>query len=1020
MKIQFDAELDFQLEAISSIVGIFEGQETCQTNLTVMGTHVRPVKRPLDGLPQSELYQDDLGLGNHLRLPDVELLSNINRVQIRNGLATTQTLGDLDFTVEMETGTGKTYVYLRTIFELHKRYGFTKYIVVVPTVAIREGVFKSLQMTEGHLRGLYDNVRYEFFLYDSQKLGQVRNFASSDCIQIMVINIDAFRKSFSDPEKEDKANIIHRPHDRMTGARPIEFIQATNPIVIIDEPQSVASTDKSREAIASLNPLCTLRYSATHKERLIQMYRLDAVDAYERKLVKQIEVAGIEVEGGHNRAYVKLLKVDNRKSPITAQIEMDILGQPGTVRRKKKTIRVGHDLFDLSGGRGLYDGYIVEDIFCEAGKEYVSFTSKSEVVNLGQAIGEVNNDELKRLQIRKTIEEHFEKELRLRPLGIKVLSLFFIDRVANYRCYDDQGEAQPGKYALMFEAEYAKLAKRLKYEVLFVDVDCETDAERAHDGYFAVDKKKDTSGGVRLKESRGEGTSAADEGAYQLIMRDKEKLLSFDSNLRFIFSHSALREGWDNPNVFQICTLNETTSTTKKRQEIGRGLRIAVNQEGERVHGFDVNTLTVVANESYEHFARELQREIEQDTGIRFGIVEKHIFASIPIPSEDHTICHFGVAASEALWNHLLEEGYIDAKGRVLDTLRRDIKAGQLSLPDSVVEHTAAVCAALLKVAGDLNIKNADERTTVGVNKRVLLGNDFKSLWDSIKHKTTFRVDFDCESLIQTCADEIAKSLVVAKAHFVVRKSRAQIDRGGVRMADASEQIFSYDSANFAPPDIVSFLQNETNLTRRSVVEILVRSNKLEHFKRNPQKFIEQATAIIQHQMRLFIVDGITYQRIGDDEYYAQELFESEALHGYLSRNMVPSEKSVFEHVVHDSVIEEQFARSFEQSEDIKVYAKLPSWFKIATPLGSYNPDWAILLERSGKRELFFVIESKGTLLADMLRPAERGKIECGKAHFKALNTDVHFGLSNSFDAFQASVDDAEMESEATSATRDK
>ncbi|MFV2090447.1 MAG: DEAD/DEAH box helicase family protein, partial [Pseudomonadales bacterium] len=713
---------------------------------------------------------------------------NVNLIQLRNGLASSKTLDGMDFTIEMETGTGKTYVYLRTVFELHRKYGFTKYIIVVPSIAIKEGVLKTLQITEEHLKGIYDNVRYDYFLYDSQKLGQVRNFATSDCIQIMVINIDAFRKSFTDPEKEGKANIIHRPHDRMTGARPIEFIQATHPIVIIDEPQSVASTEKSREAIASLNPLCTLRYSATHRDRHNQVFRLDAVDAYERRLVKQIEVAGINIEGSHNRAYVKLLTVDNKKSPISARIELDVVARSGNVQHKKKKVRAGDDLLELSGGRGVYDGYIIEDIYCEEGREYISFTSKSDIVKLGEAIGEVNQDDYKRLQIRKTIEEHLDKELRLSPRNIKVLSLFFIDRVANYRGYDDDGNPRCGKYAVMFEEEYAKLIKKPKYTDLFKNVDIETAADGVHDGYFAVDKRKDTSGSGRLKDSRGEGTSAADESAYQLIMRDKEKLLSFDSKLKFIFSHSALKEGWDNPNVFQICTLNETASIMKKRQEIGRGMRIAVNQDGERVHGFDVNTLTVMANESYEDFAKTLQKEIEDDTGIQFGIVEAHLFANIPIETDDHTTRHLGVEASEALWKYLKDAGYIDTQGRVQDKLRSDLKTGQLKLPESVAEHATAITSALTKVAGSLNVKNADDRQPVRLNKGVYLGREFKDLWERIKYRTTFRVEFDARKLVQTCADEIAKSLVVGRARFVYRKSQAEINRGGVKMGDAKEQ----------------------------------------------------------------------------------------------------------------------------------------------------------------------------------------------------------------------------------------
>ena len=846
----------------------------------------------------------------------------------------------------------------------------------------------------------------DYFVYDSQKLGQVRNFATSDYIQIMVINIDAFRKSFTDPEKEDKANIIHRPHDRMTGNRPIEFVQATNPIVIIDEPQSVDTTSKSKEAIASLNPLCTLRYSATHVDKYHMMYKLDSVDAYQRKLVKQIEVSGIEVKDSHNKAFIRLLKVDNRKSPITAQIEIDAMQRSGDVKRVKKTIRSGDDLLEISGGRSVYDGYIIEDIYCEKGNEYISFTSKPEIIKLDQAIGEVNEDEYKRLQIRKTIEKHLEKEMELRPKGLKVLSLFFIDRVANYRWYDDEGNPQPGKYAKIFEEEYKREVRKPKYHILFEGADLETAAEGVHDGYFAVDKKKTTSGqSIEVfKDSRGEGKTVADESAYQLIMRDKEKLLSFDTKLKFIFSHSALKEGWDNPNVFQICTLNETTSVMKKRQEIGRGLRIAVNQDGERVHGFDVNRLTVMANESYEDFAKQLQKEIEEETGIKFGVVEQHLFANISVPTEDHQPKYLGIDASQLIWNHLKSKGYIDAKGKVQDSLRADLKEGNVDLPDEMADYSDQILAVLRKVAGKLNIKNADERKKVELNKAVFLSEEFKQLWERIKYRTTFRVDFDSKKLIEKCADDIRKTLIVGRARFITRTATLDVDRGGVSADEVHESTSIYDARDYDLPDLVSYLQNETNLTRRSIVDIIMGSGRLQDFKNNPQKFIEQVAAIIKHQMRIFIVDGIKYQKIGDQHYYAQELYEENELYGYLSKNMLESKKSVFDHVVYDSDVEADFAKSFELSDDIKVYAKLPGWFKIDTPLGSYNPDWAVLVELDGQPRLYFVVESKGSLFSEALRVSENAKIKCGREHFKALESDVGFMVANNYTTFSEKV----------------
>ncbi|MDM8536374.1 DEAD/DEAH box helicase family protein [Desulfobacterales bacterium HSG17] len=994
MKIKFNPDLNYQKQAIDSITALFEGQEICKTSFTV----IFDKQQALPG------QQNDLGIGNRLQLLEDEILENVQKIQLKNGLAQTGKLDEnnLNFTVEMETGTGKTYVYLRSIFEMNRQYGFTKFIIVVPSLAVKEGVYKALQITEEHFKTLYDNIPFDYFVYDSQKLGQVRSFATSDTIQIMVINIDAFRKSFTDPSKETKANIIHRANDRMSGTRPIEFIQDTNPVVIIDEPQSVDTTPKSQKAIKSLNPLCCLRYSATHKDKYNLMYKLDSIDAYDQKLVKQIEVASINVKDGHNKAYIKLLSTDNKKSPISARIEFDAL-KTGKVKRVKKKVKSGDDLLTLSGGRDVYDGYVINDIYCEKGSEYIDFTSKPDIIHLNHTIGDVNEDEYKRLQIRKTIEEHLEKELKLGPKGIKVLSLFFIDKVANYRIYDKDGNPQKGKYALMFEEEYKEIIKKPKYNTLFKEVDTDTIAEQVHNGYFAIDKKKDATGKGRFKEST-KGNALADENAYNLIMKDKEKLLGFDSKLKFIFSHSALKEGWDNPNVFQICTLNETASVIKKRQEIGRGLRIAVNQDGERVQGFDVNTLTVMANESYEDFAKQLQKEIEQEEGIKFGIIEKHSFANIPMQTETGDDAYLGTETSEKLWEHLLEKEYIDNKGKIQDSLRKDLKEDKVDLPQDLEPHAGPITSVLKKIAGKLNIKNADERKRIRLNKAVYIGEDFKNLWNRIKYKTTFRVNFDPESLIEKCAQEIKENLIAGKTRFQYSKGLTKIERSGVNTEELKTSQHVYDANDFNLPDIIGHLQNETNLKRETLAQILIRSKKLKHFCNNPQKFMDQASAIIKSLMRQFIVDGIKYEKIGNDHFYAQELFEEEELMGYLNKNMMEAQKSVFDHVVYDSEIESEFAKAFELSQEVKVYAKLPGWFKIETPLGSYNPDWAVLIDREDREKLYFVIESKGSVLTEMLRPAEKAKIDCGKKHFKALDSEVEFTVASSFGNFEGSL----------------
>lgn len=1052
MKIKFNPNLDHQRDAIEAVVRVFEGQETFQSNFSVSSA------------VQADMFEknDGIGVANALTLLPEELYENTRKVQLENGLPQTQTskqvLPNLDFTIEMETGTGKTYVYLRSAFELNQRYGLTKFIIVVPSVAIKEGVYKSLQMTEEHFRKEYKNVQYDYFVYDSSKREQVRNFATNDYIQIMVINIDAFSKSFTDPEKETKANLIHRTDDRLNGMKPIEFIQATRPVVLIDEPQSVASTANRKKAIASLNPLCTFRYSATLTENLNMLYKLDSIDAYERKLVKQIEVASLEVQDNHNQAYIKLIGVDNRKSPITAKVEVDAQTKAGKLQpRKTITIKSGTDLFEATNGRSVYEGYVVNDIYCEEGNEYIDFTSRDDIIELGQSIGEVDLDTYKRLQVAKTVEEHLEKELKffrkittgVDPMdhskvmsqeGIKVLSLFFIDKVANYRGYTKEGVPTQGKFALWFEEEFAAQLRKPKYRVLYPSVwdeDSNTGkfvpndqamkelASSVHNGYFAQDKKKDASGNPLFAESKlsakGEGgKTAADESAYNLIMKDKEKLLSIDEKLRFIFSHSALKEGWDNPNVFQICTLNETASVMKKRQEIGRGLRLAVDQSGERVpYGFEVNTLTVMANESYEQFVSELQKEIEKEEGIKFGAVEKHQFANIVINSDNYATMgekeFLGAQKSEEIFTHLLDKGYIDKNGKILDALKTDLADNSVSLPESVQAHSEAILATLAKVSKGLSIKKHEEKKTASLRedngKQIVLGEDFKALWDRIKYKTTYRVDFSVGELVEKCIKEIQASVAVASAKFEYKKAKVAITEAALETHDEESKTHTYKNRNYQLPDVVTYLESHTNLTRKTVVRILLGlDDKLEAFKNNPQRFIELTGEVIRKQMRLAIVDGISYQRIGDDEYYAQELFQEEELTGYL-KNMVEANKSVYDYIICDSDTEFEFAEKLETSSDVKLYAKLPAWFKIDTPLGSYNPDWAVLIDKEDGMgdQLYFVVETKSSIFSDDLRAAEKAKIDCGIAHFDALSKDkagndldnpAKFVKADSFDTF--------------------
>ena len=991
MKLKFNPDLEFQRQAVAAAVDLFIGQTPKQSNFTV--SHM---------IGQIGLMDTQNGIGNKLELDEEDILANLQAVQLRNGLKKTDIFKTsvYNFDIEMETGTGKTYVYLRTIFELNQHYGFTKFIIVVPSIAIKEGVYKSLQITAEHFNALYDNTIYEYFIYDSAKLDQVRNFAVSDNIQIMVINIDAFRRSFTDPSKETKANIIHRSNDRLSGMKPIELIQETRPFVIIDEPQSVDSTTKSKEAIASLNPLCTLRYSATHVDKHNLIYKLDPVDAYEMELVKQIEVAGLESANYHNKAYLRLVSVNNKKSPITARVEIDLQKQ-GKIDRQTITVRQGDDLYDKSGGREVYEGFIINDIYCETGSEYIDFTSQSDILNLGKTIGDIDDLAIKREQIKKTIEEHLDKELILNPKGVKVLSLFFIDRVANYRKYDDNSNAQKGIYAEMFEQAYQALIKKPKYNPLFERIDVETPVEQVHNGYFSIDKvvKKDKGDEYIFTETKT-GNSKSDEDAFSLIMRDKERLLSFESKLRFIFSHSALREGWDNPNVFQICTLNETRSTVRKRQEIGRGLRLCVNQDGERLHGFDVNTLTVMANESYEDFARQLQNEIEEETGVRFGVIESHTFANLPVTQADGATGYLGQEASRQIYTFYKAQGYIDERDKVTDRLKEDLKHNRCQVPEQYEPIAEQIIALTKKVSGNLNIKNNDNKRQISVNKQVYLSDEFKALWERIKYKTTYAVEFDSEELIDKCCKAIQLELSVESSKLIYTKGTVDIAAGGVGIAETKRIAVVASSRNEDLPDIISFLQNKTHLTRRTIVEILTRSKTLNLFKKNPQVYMDEVGKIIERKLRIMIVDGIKYTRVGDDKFYTQELFEQEELHGYLYSNMLESNKSVYQYVVYDSDNEATFARRFEDNENVKLYAKLPGWFKITTPIGSYNPDWAVLVENDGEQKLYFVLETKANILAEALRPTEHAKIQCGYEHFKALGEDVVFKPVDSFEKF--------------------
>lgn len=863
MKLKFDPNQQYQIDAVNAVVSIFEGQPQD------------------DSAFEFSLQEENLnliaGVANKSALSDEQLLENIQSIQEQNEITKSTELDGHNFSVEMETGTGKTYVYLRTIHELHKTYGFKKFVIVVPSVAIREGVLKNLQITNEHFQTLYEKTPVNFNVYDSGRISQLRGFATGNNIEILVINIDSFAKD---------ENIINKPNDKLTGQKPIEFIQAVNPIVIVDEPQNM-ETEKRKEALQKLNPLCTLRYSATHKNIYNLVYSLNPVKAYDLGLVKQIEVDSIVTEDSNNEAFVVLDAVKATKTRLTAKLTIDCNNGDG-VKQKKITVKVGDDLYSLSNEREIYNnGYIVDGIDSQQNK--LSF-SNGVMLYVGESRGGLT-DEVMKYQIRKTTEEHFIKEQKLKPKGIKVLSLFFIDKVANYRQYDETGNPTKGKFARWFEEIYAELGEQPDFKELAVNM------ESSHNGYFSQDKKG------KIKDTNG--VNQADDDTYKLIMRDKERLLSLDNPLRFIFSHSALREGWDNPNVFQICTLNESKSEIKKRQEIGRGLRLAVNKDGERTYDKNINRLTVIANEAYDDFAKSLQKEIEDECGVSF-------------------------------------------KDR---------------------------------------IKNKRDRAAINYRKGFELDENFKEIWNRIKRQTTYRVAYDTKELIEKASNAV-KALPPVKTP-VIRSTKKSVtmDNKGVSADVLTENTTTVNAARFNIPDVLRYIQNRTELTRSTLYEIIEKSERLNDIIVNPQLFLDLSIKAIKTVLYELMINGIRYDKLGETE-YEMRLFEESELEIYLDsvfHKVANSDKTIYDNYIPlDSEVESQFAKDCESSEQVAFYFKLPTWFKIPTPIGNYNPDWALIFK--DEKKIYFVAETKSTKNLSKLRNDERFKIKCGEKHFAVID----------------------------------
>lgn len=976
MKLKFDANLPYQHEAIKAAVAVFEGQPAAQTDYaTAFQTF------------DTELFRD-VGLSNPAVIERERILQNTQRVQEAHDIPKSRNLmGEYDagegdsylfpnFSIEMETGTGKTYVYLRTIFDLNAKYGFKKFIIVVPSVAIREGVLKSMEITKDHFGAIFNNVPFDYFVYDSKKLGKVRQFATSNQIQVMVINVQAFLR-----DEGDASNIIHQERDAMSGRRPIEFIQAAKPIVIIDEPQSVDNTPKSRKAIQQLKPLACFRYSATHIHPYNLLYKLDPIKAYDLRLVKRIEVSSVRADDDFNGVFVRLDKVDYDQDARTPHAKVSVnVDTPQGPKVKTFKVNQGDDLYERANqpprntARPEYQhGFIIANISAEPGLEHIEFNN-GRMIRLGQEEGGMS-EEVMKAQIRETIERHLQKEIKMKDKGVKVLSLIFIDRVSNYRTYADDGTPQKGKIAQWFEDAYAELTAKTLYKGVIPHP-----VEALHDGYFSQDRK-----GV-VKDTRGD--TKDDEDTYNLIMRDKERLLSTEEPLRFIFSHSALKEGWDNPNVFQLCSLREMGTERERRQTIGRGLRLPVNRDGERVYDDAINRLTVVAGESFEEYARGLQADIERDCQIKFGRIEKTAFSRLVRPvKEGEEEKPIGQDVSVQIWEDLKARGYLDDLGDIQDKFDPAREGFMLEIAPEHEPMKGAILDEMRKYIFKNRIVNVRERRSLRFKKEVALTDDFKALWERINKKTSYSVEFDTEELVKRASLAIKDMEAIRPVTISTTREELEVTQAGIQ----GGRVLSAKSVEAprarALPDILAFLQRETELTRHTLVRILKASNRLEDFPINAQAFMTEVAQHINRTLHGMIVDGIKYEKIAGQE-YEMRLFEEDEVESYLAHlyAVQSKDKTLFDYIPYDSEVEREFARQLDGMENVRLFVKLPRWFVVKTPIGDYNPDWAIVAEQDSK--VYLVRETKGSHDDDKRRASENQKIKCGRKHFQALGVD--------------------------------
>lgn len=1017
MKFNFKIQ-QYQTDAVNSIINIFNGQPHHDKVKYVrdLGEVSQSSIQQLS-LPTSELNSNEdaenFGYKNEvIKLNDDQLLANVRKIQELNNIRSSEKLvKQLDkysFDIEMETGTGKTYVYIKTLFELNKRYGWSKFIIVVPSIAIREGVKKTFEVTQEHFMNHYGK-KARFFIYNSSKLYQLDDFSSNQGINVMIINTQAFATSLKEGANNSDSRIIYSKRDEFNSRRPIDVIKANRPIIIMDEPQKM-NGEVTQNALKNFDPLFFLNYSATHKRQHNLVYVLDALDAYNKRLVKKIEVKGIEVKnlrGIHGYLYLEDIIVSSKKPPMS-KIEYEVKLNSGKIKRDRRILGVGENIFYLSNEMEQYKGYVITEIDPLLGK--ITFAN-GECILKGEGTGNIEELDMRRIQIRETIISHFQKEEKLFNLGIKTLSLFFIDEVSKYRLYDENGDALLGEYGLIFEEEYVNILKEyiavtdnVSYRKYLTDIEVSS----THKGYFSIDKK---SGHIINSKIKRGSDSSDDISAYDLILKNKERLLSFYEPTRFIFSHSALREGWDNPNVFQICTLKHSDSSTQKHQEVGRGLRLCVDQQGNRMDAescgdnvHDINMLTVIASESYTEFVNDLQKQIKEVLYDRPSKATMDYFIGKTVLVGELKV-KINESQAKGIYRYLLKNDYIDEEDNVTDKYKSDFNNNSLAtLPSQLNEIGEEIHRLVQTLFNDNFISDIiDNGNEVKVQDNPLNENfykkEFQTLWNHINHKYAYKVDFDSEELINKSIKYIEENLFVTEVQYAVsigqqkeEISEGDIEEGnGFNLHKTKSQILKNAEVSLVKYDLVGKISEGTILTRKTIVSILkgLSECKLNMFKVNPEEFISKVIKLIKEQKATMIIEHITYNKI--EGKYDSSIFTA-TKNSQDFKKAFKAQKHIQDYVFTDGFIEQsverRFAQDLEYASEVCVYAKLPKGFSIPTPVGNYSPDWAIAFNEGAVKHIYFIAETKGTMESLDLRPIEKAKISCAKRLFNYISTE--------------------------------